>query len=125
MDSIANEASERRNVFDIAGLLTEHQGEETIVLFVREECSFTDYFVITSAHSSRHLVSLAGYVRDYLSAHKLSMLNNAERFDESGWILIDCGSFIVHVMEQRERAFYELEKLWFLSPVVFHSSKSS
>jgi ribosome-associated protein len=64
-------------------------------------------------------------VRDFLHVRNVSVLNNYRRNDESGWLLIDCGSFIIHVMEQAERNFYELEKLWFRSRVIIHSSKSS
>ena len=45
--------------------------------------------------------------------------------DDSGWILLDCGNFIIHIMNQEKRAFYELEKLCFPGPEVSYSSKSS
>ncbi len=40
-------------------------------------------------------------------------------------MLVDCGSFVVHLMEREKRDFYELEKLWFMAEEVYSSSSAS
>jgi ribosomal silencing factor RsfS len=40
-------------------------------------------------------------------------------------VLIDCSSFVIHLMEQDKREFYELEKLWFSGKRLYESSGSS
>jgi ribosomal silencing factor RsfS len=44
---------------------------------------------------------------------------------EEGWILLDCGRFVIHLMDQEHRAFYELEKLWFRSQALYSSNSST
>jgi ribosome-associated protein len=125
MASIANNAVDRSRLFDLAALIDDHQGEHTVILEVTEECSFADYFIITTARSSRHAASLVGYVREWLEARGMPVFNKAQADAQSGWALLDCGTIIVHVMESAARSFYELEKLWFRAKTLAYSSKSS
>jgi ribosome-associated protein len=127
MGNIANndDTALRLLVMETASLLDEHKGGDTVILEVMEECAFTDFFVITTAQSSRHLASLVGYAREFLRPRGVSVLNRIQPNDISGWALLDCGRFVIHVMEQAERLFYELEKLWFRSRTLTYSSKSS
>ncbi|RPJ05093.1 MAG: RsfS/YbeB/iojap family protein, partial [Spirochaetaceae bacterium] len=46
-------------VSKLALLLDDHKAENTVVLYVGEQCNYTDFFIITTAKSSRHLQSLA------------------------------------------------------------------
>lgn len=125
MVNTVSEHSEEKIAIELAALISAHKGEATIVLDVRLECGFADFFIITTARSARHLQSLAGVAKDFVRQKKMGIINNTHRSDSSGWTLVDCGTIIVHIFEQQERSFYELEKLWFQSKVIDHSSKSS
>jgi ribosome-associated protein len=125
MGSIVNKDRPTGLLRELAGRLEEHKGEETVILDLTAECSFTDYFIITTAQSGRHLASLVGYARDVIREHGVSVQNRVMPQDDSGWALIDGGWFVVHVMGKTERAFYELEKLWFRALTIDYSSKSS
>jgi ribosome-associated protein len=46
----------------------------------------------------------------------LQRLGRSSLADDDEWLLVDLGAIVVHVMTERARAFYELEKLWFQSP---------
>jgi ribosome-associated protein len=48
-----------------------------------------------------------------------------KRDDDSGWLLLDCGSIIVHIMLEELRSFYELEKLWFDAPIIYPADAGS
>jgi ribosome-associated protein len=122
MANIVNKALDLKAV---AALIEDHQGEETVILDVTEDCLFADYFIITTAHSSRHAFSLISYLRDFLSSRGVPMLNKVKSSDQSGWLLLDCGTCLIHVMDKTARSFYELEKLWFRAKPIVYSSKSS
>ena len=38
----------------------------------------------------------------------------------SGWIILDAGEVIVHVMLEEERKFYNIDELWERYAVVYH-----
>ncbi len=125
MGSIVNNEPLPALLTEIASLLDDHKGEETLIMDVRGDCGFTDFFVLTTVGSSRHLASLVAHTREFLRERGVPVLNRVQPHDLSGWALLDCGGFIVHVMERAERTFYELEKLWFRSRTFAYSSKSS
>lgn len=74
-------------------------------------CSFTDYFVIMSGTSSRHVQSIADrIVRDRKMKREMAL--GIEGYDRGEWVLIDYGSVVVHVFHPEARKFYSIEKLW-------------
>jgi ribosome-associated protein len=73
--------------------------------------TFTDYFVICSANSSRQVQSISGEIEDALRAKKVRPLH-IEGFSNAEWVLMDYGTFIVHVFNEKSRQFYDLERLW-------------
>ena len=110
---------------DIARIIEDHKGENTIVLDVHERCSWTDCFVITTIRSHGHLKGMIRHVNDYLEKTGTHVSGKQKSLSEDGWMLIDCGAIVIHLMDQEKRDFYELEKLWFSAPVYYQSSKSS
>jgi len=110
---------------NIAKLLEDHKGEDTVVLNLKDLCSWTDYFVITTVRSQTHMRGLLKHLDSYFNEHSIVQLNKRKNVFNAGWILIDCGNFVVHLMETEQREFYELEKLWFKGKEIYHSSISS
>jgi ribosome-associated protein len=81
------------------------------VLDVRSLTSVTDYLLIASGTSGRHVKSLADKVIS--SAKEAGEAPfGVEGQDAGEWILIDLQDVIVHVMQPRVREFYKLEDLW-------------
>ncbi|MFO7850558.1 MAG: ribosome silencing factor [Spirochaetia bacterium] len=110
---------------DIALLIDEHRGENTIVIDVSEESSWTDYFIISTINSTGHLKGVVRHVKQFLREENMEMIHRHKRIAEDGWELMDCGNMVIHLMSKEMRDFYDLEKLWFNGRVVYQSSKSS
>ncbi len=110
---MAGPSSSREAALEAARLLVDHKGEDTVVLDISALASFADYFVITTARSSVHLAGLQRELADMLHTRGIEALNLHKGRAEVGWLLLDCGDFIVHVMEKQQREFYDLERLWF------------
>ena len=107
--------NDEKLVIEIANLLDEYKAEDTIALNVSEMSNWTDYFIICTVRSQTHLRSLFDRLKEYLDKHNVKPLNSQKKTGDQTWVLIDCGTFIIHLMEKEKREFYELEKLWFRS----------
>ena len=84
---------------------------EVVVLDLRRATAFMDYFVIVSGQNQRQLVAIADAVQEALRAEQIRPVS-VEGYPRQEWILLDYGSFIVHIFTPRMRSFYDLERLW-------------
>jgi ribosome-associated protein len=87
------------------------QGENLVVLDLRGISSFTDYFVIMHGNSARQNLALNENIEKALKREKIRPLS-IEGKERAEWILMDYGSFIIHVFSEKAREYYSLEKLW-------------
>ena len=122
---MADTASNRTTVLEIARLLEEHRAEDTVALDVSGVSSWTDFLVICTARSQAHLSGLLDYLREYLHQRQITPINSRKNSSDQGWLLVDCGGFVVNLMNREKREFYELEKLWFRADRLYQSSTSS
>ncbi len=98
---------------EIANLLTDYKGLDTMVLDVAKLNSWTDYFVLTTVNSSAHWKGLYKQVKDYAKENDLEIyVPNRKMPSGDDWNLIDLGIIVVHLLSQDARVFYDLEKLW-------------
>ena len=82
------------------------------IVDVRGQTSVTDFLVIASGTSSRHVKSLADHVAHEMKAkHGVGALGS-EGVDAAEWVLVDFDSVVLHVMQPPIREFYDLERLW-------------
>jgi len=95
--------------------LEEVKAKDIVKLDVRELTTVTDYMIVASGTSNRHVKALADTVAEKARAagHRPAGI---EGEDGSEWVLLDLQDTLVHVMLPRVREFYNLEKLWLLSP---------
>jgi len=78
---------------------------------VSAQNSLTDLFVLASGNSSRHVQSMAeNLVSKAKAAGHPPLGVEGEKGGE--WVLVDLNDIIVHLMQPKTRAFYNLEKLW-------------
>ena len=91
--------------------LEDAKARDIVVLDVRKISDFTDYMVIATGTSNRHVQSTADKVVDALRAHGVRTVG-VEGGRTGDWVLIDFGDAVVHVMRPAVRDFYNLEKLW-------------
>ena len=92
-------------------VLDERKGQYITTLDVRGKTSITDYMVIATGTSDRHIRSLCDYVAEKAKENGFTPLGIEGELG-SDWVLLDLGDVIVHVMTAQSREFYQLEKLW-------------
>ena len=87
------------------------KGEDIVTLDVRGKSSITDYMIICTATSSRHVASIAKHLLDEAKKQGHLVLGS-EGQNDADWVVVDMDSVIVHIMQEQSRQLYELEKLW-------------
>ncbi len=77
--------------------------------------AITDYFLIVSGVSGKHVHAIAEALLEEGRHHQLERIS-AEGVQQGNWALIDFGDVIVHVFQPTFREFYDLEGLWSEAP---------
>ncbi len=95
----------------LAEAIAEKKGEETQILDLCELCSFTDFFVIATGTSARHVRTLAEATLE-ASAKLGGQVLGVESQESARWILVDLGDVLVHLFQEEARDFFSLERLW-------------
>jgi ribosome-associated protein len=91
--------------------LEDIKAQDILAIDVRDKTSITDYMLIATGTSNRHISSMVENVRDKVKAQGFKPLGEEGKGD-SDWVLLDLGDIIVHVMTASARQFYDLERLW-------------
>ena len=94
-----------------AAAALDNKAEELLILDVRGLASFTEYFVIMSGRSTRHVQALAEAVEGLLRSKRVKA-STAEGIGEGLWVLLDFDDVVVHIFYHEQRKFYDLEGLW-------------
>lgn len=84
---------------------------DIVTLDLKEKSSVTDYMIVCTGTSKRHVASIAEHVANEAKLSGLQPLGmNGE--NEGEWVVLDMGSVMLHVMQEAPRELYQLEKLW-------------
>lgn len=118
-DTASNDAAGL--VVELAELVKLHNGDKVQVLDMRSLGFWTDFFVIANVTSSVHMRGLLKRIKDFLAERGMDTIRKHSGGEDDDWSLVDCGSFVVHLMSERARDFYELEKLWFQAKTIYRS----
>ncbi len=93
-------------------------GRDTLVLSVGELLAITDAFVITHGGTDRQVKAIVEEIEAQMAEGFGVRPVRVEGLDAMTWVLMDYGSFVVHVFDEDTRRFYELERLWKDAPRV-------
>jgi ribosome-associated protein len=105
----------------IVEVIVDVQGEDVLILDLTDVTTFTDYFVICTAKSRRQLDALQAAIRETMKHTGETLLaKKVEGDPDTGWILVDFNSVIVHLFSEEMRAYYQLEELWRNARTVAH-----
>ncbi|MGH9574558.1 MAG: ribosome silencing factor [Candidatus Acidiferrales bacterium] len=88
------------------------QALDIVVLHLGETGAFAEYFVLCSGQSQPQLRAIAEAVEESLDNHGRHLSHREGKAGVAEWLLLDYGSFIVHIFSERAREYYDLERLW-------------
>lgn len=93
------------------------KAEDLQILDVRAVSSFSDYFIICSGHSTRHVQGIVQAIEESLRPQKIYP-KGIEGLGLGQWVLMDYNDVVIHVFYAPIREFYDLESLWSEAKIV-------
>ena len=103
---------ESRELAKIAyNALDEKKGINISIIDISEISTLADYFIIAGGNNENQVKALANSVEEEM--YKVDYKpKHIEGFDNANWILMDFSDIIVHVFNEEDRLFYDLERIW-------------
>ena len=92
-------------------------GQDIVILNIGKVSSLCDYFVIATGSSSRQVKAIADSVEDEMTKIDIEP-RGKEGITSQSWVRLDYGDIMVHIFDEENRGFYNLEKLWKDAPYV-------
>jgi len=96
-------------------VLDDHKAIDIRCLDVAHLTSMMDYMIVATGRSDRHVRALGDALVKECKDKGIEVLGS-EGQEAAEWLLVDLVDVVVHVMLPRTREFYEIEKLWDISP---------
>lgn len=91
--------------------LDEKKGENIKILDISRISSLADYFIIAGGTNKNQVQALVDSVEEKLKTQNV-FPKHIEGYSSSGWILLDYEDFIIHIFNEEDRHFYDLERIW-------------
>lgn len=95
----------------IATAALEKKASDIEIIDLAGKADYTDYLVLMTGGSDRHVRALADYIQEELETKKVKALS-VEGISAANWILLDFGDVVAHVFQESTRAVYDIEGLW-------------
>ena len=95
----------------IVDIASDKKASDILLLDIRDVSVIADYFVICSGSNYRQIQAIANAIDEETKKQGGQMLHR-EGGSDTGWLLLDFGSIIVHIFGPQEREYYRLERLW-------------
>lgn len=105
------ENSDLKFAYIAASAAEDKKGENITLLDVSKLTVISDFFLIITAHSIAQIQAIATHIEEKLSNANYKLLSK-EGFVNSNWMVMDFGNLTVHIMNEKERNYYKLEKFW-------------
>ncbi len=95
-----------------AQVAVELQGEDVVILDMRDQTTWFDYFVLATGTSRRQLHAMSEEIDHKLEDELGDQRMGIEGYRESRWIVLDYGTVVIHLFDEETRRYYSLETLW-------------
>jgi ribosome-associated protein len=95
----------------VLATLADMKARDVTIMDVRDKTAVTDFMVVASGTSDRHVKAIAETVA-FRAKDAGEQPLGIEGVNEGEWALIDLNGVVVHVMLPKVRDFYQLERLW-------------
>ncbi len=91
--------------------LEEKKAENIRVIDISKVSVLADYFIIAEGKNRNQIQALTDSVEKDLGKAG-AVPKQIEGYESANWILMDYADIIVHIFDNENRLFYDLERIW-------------
>ncbi|MCR5342936.1 MAG: ribosome silencing factor [Butyrivibrio sp.] len=91
--------------------LEDTKGLDIEIIDISEVSTLGDFFIVASGSNRSQIQAMADRVEETLGRAGYEK-KDIEGYESAFWILQDFGDIIVHIFDQENRLFYDLERIW-------------
>ena len=91
--------------------LSEKKGDQIKIIDISNVSVIADYFVIASGKNINQIKAMADEVEEKLGKAGITP-KQIEGYNSAGWILMDYRDFIIHIFNEEQRLYYDIERIW-------------
>lgn len=103
-----------KTVESIQASLEDDKALDVVTIDLVGKTSIADRMIVASGGSARLVNAMTEHIVEKLKA--FGIFPKTEGRAQSDWVLIDAGDIIIHIFRPEVRAFYNIEKIWAMSP---------
>eukprot|EP01027_Heterolobosea_sp_BB2_P008991 GEZU01013314.1.p1 GENE.GEZU01013314.1~~GEZU01013314.1.p1 ORF type:complete len:564 (-),score=139.01 GEZU01013314.1:85-1776(-) len=108
-----NKGKPMMTVQRVLEIIRDHKGIDVCVMDLKDKCYFAAHMIFVTGQTARHMRVIAERVVEELKQLEIIGLNPViEGADCDDWMVVDGGTFVLHVFSASGRAFYDIERKW-------------
>lgn len=101
----------RQTALVAVNALEDKKAEDVRIIDISEVSTIADYFIIAHGKNKSQIQAMADNVSETLGRAGVTM-RQVEGYQNANWVLMDFQDVIVHIFDQENRLFYDLERIW-------------
>ena len=91
--------------------LEDRKAVDVKVINIENISTLADYFIIASGTNRNQVQAMSEAVEEELQKHDIHP-KNIEGYQTANWILVDYGDIVLHIFDEENRLFYDIERIW-------------
>ncbi|MCR4751295.1 MAG: ribosome silencing factor [Eubacterium sp.] len=91
--------------------LEDRKAVDVKVINIENISTLADYFIIASGTNCNQVQAMSEAVEEELQKHDIHP-KNIEGYQTANWILMDYGDIVLHIFDEENRLFYDIERIW-------------
>lgn len=91
--------------------LSDKKGEDIKIIDIQSVSVLADYFIIADGSNPNQVQAMADNVEEILEKAGCEC-KQIEGYQNANWILMDYGDIVLHLFDEENRLFYDLERIW-------------
>ena len=86
-------------------------GKDIKVIDISSVSVLADYFIIASGSNKNQVQAIVDNIEDELAKEGYQP-KQVEGYQTANWVLLDYNDMIIHIFDEENRLFYDIERIW-------------